>query len=84
MACSNSEALFSVRCVFASFNICTPLFICLIRSVCEINLSVCFNGDVFFRFFELAAFLMFILSVNYLRITLFILVREAAAISSSD
>jgi hypothetical protein len=65
MACSNSEASFSDRCVFAFFNICTSLFICLIRSVCEINLSIYFNGDVFFRFLlELAVSLVFILSVN--------------------
>ena len=64
MACSNSEASFSDRCVFASSSICTPLSICLIGSVCEVNLSVCFNGDVFFRFFELAASLVFILFVN--------------------
>jgi hypothetical protein len=64
MACSNSEASFSDRYVFAFSNICTPLFICLIRSVCEVNLSVYFNENVFFRFFELAASLIFILSVN--------------------
>ena len=65
IACSNSEASFSVRYVFAFFSICTPLSICLIRSVCEINLSVCFNGDVFFRFLlKLAASLVFILFVN--------------------
>jgi hypothetical protein len=64
IACSNSEALFFVRCVFVSFSIYTPFFICLIGSVCEVNLSVCFNRDVFFRFFELAVSLMFILFVN--------------------
>jgi hypothetical protein len=65
MACSNSEASFSVKYVFFNFNICTPLSIYLIGSVCEINLSVCFNRDVFFRFLlELAVSLIFILSVN--------------------
>ena len=65
MACSNSEASFSVRCVFASSSICTPLSICLIGSVCEMNLSVCFNGDVFFRFLlKQAASSVFILFVN--------------------
>jgi hypothetical protein len=65
MAYSNSEASFSDRYIFTFSNICTPLSICLIRSVCEINLSVYFNRDVFFRFLlELAASLIFILSVN--------------------
>ena len=65
MACFNSEASFFDRCVFTFSNICTPLSICLIRSVCEVNLFIYFNGNVFFRFLlELAASLVFILSVN--------------------
>jgi hypothetical protein len=64
MACSNSEALFSVRYVFTFFSIYTSLSICLIGFVCEVNLFVYFNGDVFFRFFELAVSLVLILFVN--------------------
>jgi hypothetical protein len=65
MAYSNSETLFSDRYVFAFSNTYTSLSICLIRSVCEINLSVYFNRNVFFRFLlELAASLIFILFVN--------------------
>jgi hypothetical protein len=50
IACFNRKALFFVRCVFIFSNICISLSICLIGSVRVINLSDCFNKDIYFRF----------------------------------
>jgi hypothetical protein len=85
MACFNRDVSFFVKCVFTSSSICTPLFICLIKSVCEINLSVCFSGNVFFRFLlKQAVSSVFALFVNWLKVILLILVSDEAAISFSD
>jgi hypothetical protein len=54
IACSNKKASFFVRCVFASSSIYIPLFIYLTGSVRAINLSDCFNGDVYFRFLTIS------------------------------
>jgi hypothetical protein len=81
----NKDALFFIKCVFTFSSICTPLSIYLIKSVCEINLSVYFNRDVFFRFlFKQAISSVFALFINWLRITLLIFVNNEAAILFSD
>jgi hypothetical protein len=50
IACSNREASFFAKYIFAFSSIYILLFICLTESVRAINLSDCFNGDVCFRF----------------------------------
>jgi hypothetical protein len=74
MACSNSEASFSVRCVFASSSNCMPFSICLIGFVCAS-----------FRFLPRQVISsVFMLFVDWLRVTLLVLVRGRSAVSSSD
>jgi hypothetical protein len=50
IACSNREALFFARYIFAFSSIYIPLSIYLTESVRAMNLSDCFNKDVYFRF----------------------------------
>jgi hypothetical protein len=54
IACSNREASFFARCVFAFSSIYIPLFIYLTRSVRAINLSDYFNEDIYFRFLTMS------------------------------
>jgi hypothetical protein len=54
IACSNREASFFARYIFVSSSICIPLSICLTESVRAMNLSDCFNGDVYFRFLTMS------------------------------
>ena len=86
MACSNREASFFARYVFASSSICIPLSIYLIGSVCVVNLSVCFIGDVFFRFLLVyGVSSVFVLLIDWRKVKAFFgLVGTEAAISSSD